>query len=64
MRRPRPKGKLGFHSYEQGCVMTLFKYVTLYYALIASPFVLAGVLVVIYLLAESIGRDVPRWGQE
>lgn len=44
--------------------MTFFEALTMYYALIASPFVLAGVLVVIYLLAESIGRDVPRWGQE
>ena len=44
--------------------MTFSEALTLYYALIASPFVLAGVLVVIYLLAEHIGRDVPRWGQE
>lgn len=44
--------------------MTFSEALTLYYALIASPFILAGVLAVIYLLAEHIGRDMPRWGQE
>ena len=26
--------------------------------------VLVAALVVIYLLADRVGRDVPRWGQE
>ena len=44
--------------------MTFFEYVTLYYALIVAALGLAGVLVAIYAIAESVGLDVPRWGDE
>ena len=44
--------------------MSFFDALDMYYALMASPFVLAAGLFVIYLVAERIGRGVPRWGQE
>ena len=38
--------------------------VLIFYALIASPFALAMALIAIYLIADHVGRDVPRWGDE
>lgn len=44
--------------------MTFFDAMALYYSLIGAAFGVAGALAGVYLLAENIGRGLPRWGQE
>lgn len=44
--------------------MSFLDALAMYYSLIVAALGLAGALGGVYLLAEHIGRDVPRWGQE